>query len=121
MVFYTLSDPDLAASMSGLKKFWSDSGLDKEEKFLKVSTALYKTELRIVIGIFGYLISNLGVGPKKSATATKSFVTIGHIPCLLLIKVHCRNISAWFMIIYSCKCFLYHSDCSECHYGLGTF
>ncbi len=49
--------------MSGLKKFWSDSGLDKEEKFLKVSTALYKTELSIIIGILGYLISNLGVGP----------------------------------------------------------
>jgi hypothetical protein len=35
--------------MSGLKKFWSDSGLDKEEKFLKVSAAFYKTELRIII------------------------------------------------------------------------
>jgi hypothetical protein len=39
ILFYTLSDPDLAASMSGLKKFWSDSGLEKEEKFLKVSAA----------------------------------------------------------------------------------
>ncbi len=41
MLFYTPSDPDLAASMSGLKKFWSDSRLDKEEKFLKVSTDRY--------------------------------------------------------------------------------
>jgi hypothetical protein len=45
--------------MSGLKKFWSDSGLDKEEKFLKVSIALYKTELPIIIRISGFLILDL--------------------------------------------------------------
>ncbi len=65
--------------MSGLKKFWSDSRLDKEEKFLKVSTALYRyqTELQI-IGILG---SNLRVGPGSEISVRKKICNSYEIFC----------------------------------------